>query len=140
MKALCIRDQKEFVIAMRKALNNLKAAKADLDCARGWGIVDIVGGGIFVTMIKQTKMEEAMKHLQSSMRYLQRYRRDNDSTDYVHQDFLHLGEFVTSADYLLDNPITDIYVQTKINSLRKRVAEAIVSMEFLLEEAGLTEV
>ena len=140
MRALCIRNRKEFVIAMRKALNNLKAAKADLDCARGWGIIDICGGGLFVTMIKQTKMEEATEHLKTSMRYLQSYRRDNDSTDYVHQDYLRLGEFATSADYLLDNPITDIYVQARINSLRKRVDEAIVNMEFLLEEAGMTEV
>ena len=140
MKALCTRTRREFVIDMRKALNHLKAAKADLDCAMGWGIVDIVGGGLLVTMIKQTKMEAAMEHLQSSMRYLQRYRRRNDSTDYARQDFLRMGEFATYTDYILDNPITDIYVQRRINSLRKRVGEAIASMEFLLEEAGLTEV
>lgn len=93
-----------------------------------------------MTMLKQTKMEEATEHLKTSMRYLQSYRRDNDSTDYVHQDYLRLGEFATSADYLLDNPITDIYVQKRINSLRRRIEEAIVSMEFLLEEAGYTEV
>lgn len=125
---------------MRKVLNNLRAARNDLDSARGWGIVDIVGGGIFVTMIKQSKMEEAIEHLRMAMRHLQGFRRENDFTDYVHQDFLRLGEFVTSSDYLLDNPITDIYVQTRINSLRKRVEEAIVSMEFLLAEAGVEEV
>ena len=140
MRALCIRNRKEFVIAMRKALNNLKAAKADLDCARGWGIVDIVGGGLLVTMIKQTKMEQAQEHLQATMRYLQKYRGDNDYTDYIHQDYLRMGEFATYTDYILDNPITDIYVQARINSLRKRVDEAIVNMEFLLEEAGMTEV
>ena len=140
MKALNVRNRKEVVIAMRKALNNLKAAKADLDCARGWGIFDIAGGGIFVSMIKQAKMEEAMEHLQSSMRYLQKYRRDNDFTDYVHQDFLRLGEFATYTDSILDNPITDIYVRTRINGLRERIGEAIVNMESLLEEAGLTDV
>ena len=140
MKALCIRNRKEFVIDMRKALNNLKAAKADLDCARGWGVVDIVGGGLFVTMIKQTKMEEAKEHLQTAMRYLQKYRRDKDFTDYVHQDFLRMGEFATYTDFILDNPITDIYVQSRINSLRKRVGEAIVNMEFLLDEAGVVEI
>lgn len=137
MKAVCIKDQKEFQITVRKALNSLRACKTNLDSARAWGIVDILGGGIFVTMIKQNKMEEAVKHLQMAMRYLQYFRRENDRTDYVHQDFLRLGEFATSSDYLLDNPITDIYVQNRINGLRKRVKEAIFSMEFLLAEAGM---
>ena len=91
-------------------------------------------------MIKQTKMEEAKEHLQTSMRYLQKYRRDKDFTDYVHQDFLRMGEFATYTDFILDNPITDIYVQSRINSLRKRVGEAIVNMEFLLDEAGVVEI
>lgn len=135
MKAVCIKNQREFQITVRKALNSLRACKANLDSAMAWGIVDIVGGGIFVTMIKQTKMEEATKQLQMAMRHLQYFRRENDHTDYVHQDFLRLGEFAISSDYLLDNPITDIYVQRRINSLRKRVEEAIESMEFLLAKA-----
>lgn len=138
MKAVCIKNQREFQITARKALNNLKACKTNLDSARAWGVVDILGGGIFVTMIKQNKMEEAIGHLQMAMRHLQYFRRENDLTDYVHQDFLRLGEFATSSDYLLDNPITDIYVQTRINGLRKRVEEAIFSMEFLLTEAEVS--
>lgn len=135
MKAVCIKNQREFQITVRKALNSLKACKTSLDSARAWGIVDICGGGIFVTMIKQNKMEEAIGHLRMAMRHLQYFRRENDLTDYVHQDFLRLGEFATSSDYLLDNIVTDIYVQSRINGLRKRVEEAIFSMEFLLEEA-----
>ena len=135
VKAVCIKNQKEYQITIRKALNNLRACKLNLDSARAWGIVDICGGGIFVTMMKQTKLEEAINLLRTAMRHLQSFRRENDHTDYVHQDFLRLGEFAISADYLLDNPITDIYVQSRINDLRKRVDEAIISMEYLLEEA-----
>jgi len=134
MKAVGIRNKREFTIELRKALNDLKTAKAELECARRWGIVDICGGGILVTMLKQSKMEDAVGHIRMAMRHLQKFRRENDLTDYVHQDFLQLGEFAASSDYLLDNPISDIYVQAKINSLRIRVTEAIISMEFLMGE------
>jgi len=135
VKAVCIRNKREMVLELQKALTNLRTAKLELESARCWGVVDIVGGGIFVTMIKRIKMERALDNIRMAMRRLQKFRRENDNTDYVHQNFFRMGEFASSSDYLLDNPITDIYVQTKINNLRKRVDEAIVSMEYLMKEA-----
>ena len=130
-------QKRDVVNAGNYALMHLRAAKRDLDSAVGWGIIDIFCGGIFVTTIKQTKMEDANEHIRKAMRNLQRFRSNN--VDYVKVDYMRLGDAAIAFDFILDNPIVDVYVQSKIESLRCRVIEAIRRLELYMSDAALTE-
>ena len=129
-------QRRDVINAGNNALMHLRAAKRDLDSAVGWGIIDVLCGGIFVTTIKQTKMEDANEHIRKAMRSLQRFRSNN--VDYVNKDYLRLGDAAIAFDFILDNPIVDLYVQTKIESLRCRVIEAIRRLELYMTNEELT--
>ena len=128
-------QRRDVINAGNNALMHLRAAKRDLDSAVGWGIIDVFCGGIFVTTIKQTKMEDANEHIRKAMRNLQRFRSNN--VDYVNMDYMRLSDAAIAFDFILDNPIVDLYVQSKIESLRCRVIEAIRRLESYMTDEEL---
>ena len=52
------REIQEALTAGENALQSLYAASEQLDSARNWGIVDLLGGGFFTDLIKHSKMEK----------------------------------------------------------------------------------
>lgn len=46
------------IYAGERALNSLYAARDQLKSARGWGMVDLFGGGFLTDMMKHSKMNE----------------------------------------------------------------------------------
>lgn len=53
------REILEAVAAGEKALMNLERAESALRSARGWGIWDLLGGGLIVTYAKHSRMDDA---------------------------------------------------------------------------------
>ena len=53
------REIQEALTAGENALQSLYAASEQLDSARNWGIVDLLGGGFFTDLIKHSKMGKA---------------------------------------------------------------------------------
>lgn len=49
------REIQEALTAGENALQSLYAASEQLDSARNWGIVDLLGGGFFTDLIKHSK-------------------------------------------------------------------------------------
>ena len=41
------KEKREAIEAGRRALNSLSAAKENLNSAKNWGLVDMLGGGFF---------------------------------------------------------------------------------------------
>ena len=139
--ALMIRYQEEekrrVIEAANYALKSLKAAKADLDSAFRWGIVDIIGGMYLVSGIKLAKIESAKRHIQQAMVWLQQFRRENDNTDYVNKKYMHLGIFGSLLDFGADGVAPDVYAQARIAGLSARVKEAISRLEAIMNKAGI---
>ena len=50
------REIQEALTAGENALQSLYAASEQLDSARNWGIVDLLGGGFFTDLIKHSKI------------------------------------------------------------------------------------
>ena len=49
-------------------------ASEQLDSARNWGIVDLLGGGFFTDLIKHSKMGRAEEYLSQARYYLQQFQ------------------------------------------------------------------
>ena len=118
-----------------KALKCLKAAKADLDSAHRWGILDVVGGMYVISGIKLYKVESAKKHIREAMTHLQMLRNEKDRTDYANQNYRRLGFLGMGFDVGFDGVGPDIYAQFRIEGLRARVIETIKRVEAILYEA-----
>ena len=130
-------EKRRVIEAANYALKSLKAAKADLDSAFRWGIVDIIGGMYIVSGIKLAKIESAKRHIQLAMVWLQQFRRENDQTDYANKKYMHLGIFGSLLDFGADGVVPDVYAQARIAGLRERVKEAIRRLEAIMKQAGI---
>jgi len=120
MLGTCFTQKKEVNEAIaigERALQGLGYAISALKKAKGWGTVDMIGGGLLSTAVKRSNMNEAKELIQDVQVWLRRFKRE--LSDVRIQDFpnidLQMDSFTSFADYFFDNLITDWVVQSKIN-------------------------
>ena len=63
MNQRAMRDVREAREAGLRALDSLEKARGALDSARGWGVFDMLGGGMLSTLVKHSKLDDARHYL-----------------------------------------------------------------------------
>lgn len=117
--------------AANRVLMNLRQAETALSSAGSWGIWDMLGGGIFTTWIKHSRIDDARTSLEEARRSLRSLRRELMDID-IPADFkIDIGDFLNFADYFFDGLIIDWMVQAKIREASDNVSEAIRLVETL---------
>lgn len=127
-----VKEKREAIEAGERALRSLRQAKSDLNSARGWGIYDLLGGGMISTLIKHSRMNNAEKNISVAKWELQRFARELDDVEDVTGVDFGIGDLATFADFFFDGMLADFYVQTKINNARAQVDEAIRRVEYVI--------
>ena len=123
----------EAVNAANDALYYLSNADEMLSKARNWGIADIMGGGIIITAIKRQRMQEASREIDKAKRSLSVLKKElGDLDDYLDLD-VSIDDFLSVADYIFDGFLTDIMSQSRINTARNQVQDAIAQVEGILD-------
>ena len=79
----------------------------------------------------------AQQGVRQAMIYLQQFRRETDETDYANKNYMRMGIPGMALDIGIDGIVPDIYAQGRINSLRKRVKEAIRRLETIMKSVGI---
>ena len=125
------REIQEALTAGENALQSLYAASEQLDSARNWGIVDLLGGGFFTDLIKHSKMGKAEEYLSQARYYLQQFQKELRDVAADGTIQLQTGDFLSFADFFFDGVVADYLVQSRINETRRKVAEAIRRVEEL---------
>ncbi|MEG2950734.1 MAG: hypothetical protein RR946_08585 [Clostridia bacterium] len=116
---------REAIQAAAQTLEHLNRARECLNSAGNWGIVDMLGGGFFSTLMKRGKMgnaEQEMMQARQAMRSFAAELRDVQNASKLH---IELNDFVGFADYFFDGMIADWMVQSRIGAAKEQVAEAI---------------
>ena len=124
----------EAIVAGEHALQSLKSAQEKLNSAGNWGIWDILGGGFLVTMMKQSKMEDAQKHINDAQYYIKVFQKELKDVNVAFNLKTEVESFLSFADFFFDGLFTDFLVQSKISEAKTQVAEAIFRVEELLRE------
>ena len=115
----------EAVMAADMASMSLQKAEELLQKASSWGIWDMLGGGMFTTWIKHSRIDDARTSLEEARRSLRSLRRELMDID-IPADFkIDIGEFLNFADYFFDGLIIDWMVQEKIREASDKVSEAM---------------
>lgn len=127
------RERREAKEAGEIALRSLRRAKQELNGARGWGIYDMLGGGMLSTLIKHGKMDKARSYIEEAKWELQKFSRELRDVTYITGVDFGIGDFATFADFFFDGMLADFYVQTKINEARRQVDDAIRRVEMILK-------
>ncbi len=123
----------EAINAANDALYHLELARDKLKSAKRFGILDIVGGGLIISMIKRGRIGDAGKELRAASAAISSLREElRDVNMYLDTDlkgFDSLGFMET----MFDNVFLDFIAQGKINEALENVAEATGTIEGILD-------
>ena len=128
------KEKREAADAGNRALRSLKAAQENLDSAKNWGIWDMLGGGFFSTMAKQSKMDRAKENLVKARSDLKNFSRELQDVNMACHLDIETGDFLSFADWFFDGFVVDWMVQDRINQASRQVEEAIHRVEGILNQ------
>ena len=128
------REMKEAIEAGERALSSLRMAQNQLNGARNWGIFDMFGGGLFSSMIKHSKMNDASRCMEDAKRNLQIFQRELKDVNVPMNLRMEVGSFLSFADFFFDGFVADYLVQSKIAEAREQVEDAINMVDNILRD------
>jgi hypothetical protein len=123
-----VKEIKEAIDSGNKVLEGLEIVISSLKKAGHWGIIDLIGGGLVVTAIKHSKIDNAKDLVYDVQNLLERFERELSDIKISPESQLgvEMSSFTKFADYIFDGLIFDWVVQSKI---RKSLNSAVEMKE-----------
>ena len=128
------REMKEAIDAGERALSSLRMAQEKLNSAGNWGLFDMFGGGLFSTLIKRSKMDDASVLMETAKSDLKRFQKELKDVNIPLDMRMEVGSFLSFADFFFDGFVADYLVQSKISDAKEQVSDAIIRVEQILNE------
>ena len=128
------REMKEAMDAGERALSSLRNAQRKLNSAGNWGLLDMFGGGLFSTIMKRSKMDDAQELMEAAKSDLKRFQRELKDVNIPLDLRMEVGSFLSFADFFFDGFVADYLVQSKISEAKEQVSDAIIRVEQILSE------
>ena len=128
------REMKEAMDAGERALSSLRKAQEKLNSAGNWGLFDMFGGGLFSTIMKRSKMDDAQQLMEAAKSDLKRFQRELKDVNIPLDLRMEVGSFLSFADFFFDGFVADYLVQSKISDAKAQVSDAIIRVEQILNE------
>lgn len=124
----------EAVLTGRAALAAMRGVSKQLEKASNWGVVDMMGGGLFTTMIKHGKLDAAKRAATDAGKYLRRFSRELRDVDVRADLRIDVGGLAKFADYFMDGLLFDWVVQSKISRAKDGVNQRVVHVRSILHD------
>lgn len=128
------REMKEALDAGERAISSLRKAQEKLNSAGNWGLFDMFGGGLFSTIMKRSKMDDAQQLMEVAKTDLKRLQRELKDVNIPLDLRMEVGSFLSFADFFFDGFVADYLVQSKISEAKEQVSDAIIRVEKILNE------
>lgn len=106
----------------REAIQALTEVGNSLSSAQGWGIVDILGGGLITTAIKHSHIGNARSKISQAQRLLRSFQTELADV-HQFQESIEIGGISILADFILDGLLFDFIVQSQINKAQNRTRQ-----------------
>lgn len=115
-----------------RAQNCLEEALDRLESAGGWGLFDLLGGGLITSLIKHGKLSDAEELVRSAQCKLESARRllNAGEADFD-LDAGQIGGFAKFFDILGDSFLADLWVQGQIAERREAVEALLAKVKNL---------
>ena len=128
------REMKEALDAGERALSSLRNTQEKLNSAGNWGLFDMFAGGLFSTIMKRSKMDDAQQLMEAAKSDLKRFQRELKDVHIPLDLRMEVGSFLSFADFFFDGFVADYLVQSKISEAKEQVSDAIIRVEQILNE------
>lgn len=128
------KERQEAIKAGHRALSSLHAAENYLSSASGWGFFDMMGGGLFTSLIKNSKMDDASREIERAKYDLQSFSKELDDVNTRNDLRINTTDLLTFADVFFDGFVADFLVQNRIIEAQDQVREAIRRVEDALSQ------
>ena len=70
------KEIREAILAGEAALDSLEKAAEKLQSAKNWGLFDMLGGGMFSSFVKHSRIDEASGYMEEAKRKLAAFERE----------------------------------------------------------------
>jgi hypothetical protein len=122
-----LQECREAMIAGAEAAHALQDVVRGLRGASSWGAWDLLGGGVFATALKHSRIDGARSSAHRAQQSLRRFQRElaDVRPGAMPSVGIDIGSFTTFADYFFDGLITDWIVQSRIHSSLNGAAAAL---------------
>lgn len=129
-----VRETNEAIVAGVNVMHIIEAIIGYLTSAQNWGTWDIIGGGLWVTARKHSKIDLAKSQIYELESSLGKFKRELSDIDEDIRIELEIGRFATFADYFFDGMIVDWVIQSKINNSLDQAYLALKSVKVVLDK------
>lgn len=121
---LDIKEINEAIHAGEKTNSSLETMKEHLNTAKGWGMWDMLGGGLISNIAKHSAIEKANQIAHSTQINLKSFQKELSDVNNFTEISVDLSNFATFADFFFDGFFVDWFVQSKINNSISNVDNA----------------
>lgn len=128
------KELREAIEAADGALRHLSCADRLLRSSGRWGCLDLLGGGILVTLLKHAEMGDARRELSAAQDAVRAFGRELRDVACLMDVNLDTSDLMAAADLFLDGPLADMLMQLRIGEARERIASAIGRITAIREE------
>jgi DNA repair exonuclease SbcCD ATPase subunit len=125
------RETREALEAGRKVQAALERVLRSLESAHGWGVWDMIGGGLLATAAKHSNLDKARDEVHEVQSLMRRFQRELADIGSFTGD-VNIGGFERFADYFFDGLFVDWMVQSKINASLDRTREQLARVKSLI--------
>ncbi len=126
----------EAIDAGQDAQMRLRRIQETLRSAKGWGIYDLLGGGLISGMMKRIRMEKAQQQIEELRGSLERFNSELKDVQVQCSASAELSEWLNITDLVFDDPLSDWLSLSKIKDAKAeidRTAEEVTALLAKLE-------
>jgi len=124
-----IKEIKEALLASKKVISTSRDAMSQLKEAKDFGVWDMMGGGLLMTLAKRERMDKAQQCINQMNYALKQLSNELEDINESIDGDIDLSNYMSVADYLFDNIFVDMMVQDKINDAISKVTRMTSKVE-----------
>lgn len=118
-----LREIEEALQAGRSALNAIVEAERHVSGARGFGIWDMLGGGLISGILKHSKMNEAQRCVDFAIHEVERFQKELADVNINLSYGVEFDGMTKALDLVFDNILVDALIQSRIKETKNSLAQ-----------------
>lgn len=134
-----LKEIKEAVSAGSSVVGSLDKALGSLQSAEGWGVWDMLGGGLISDLAKHSHIDDAKYEAERAQSLLRRFKTELADVSIRSDINIETGGFAKFADFFFDGLIADWFMQSRIQNSHESVSQVRSQVEGVLSKLGRLE-